>query len=65
MADDILGIDVAKATIDVALQRRETSPIQGSFANSAEGFRQHKFWLKRQRVVQLHTCLEAKQAGER
>jgi transposase len=59
MVDNILGVDVAKATFDVALQRSGTSLIQGSFANSAEGFRQLKTWLKRHQVAQLHACLEA------
>lgn len=59
MACDILGIDVAKATFDVALRRHTASAVQGQFANTPEGFRRLKAWLKRHRVEQLHACLEA------
>lgn len=59
MACDILGIDVAKATFDVALRRSATSTVQGHFDNRPDGFRRLQAWLKRHRVEQLHACLEA------
>jgi transposase len=59
MVSDILGIDVAKASFEVALRRSATNTVQGCFANTAAGFRRLQSWLKRQQIAQLHACLEA------
>ena len=55
----VLGIDIAKAKFTVTLltsdgkRRRKTCP------NTAAGFEELAAWLQRQRVLQVHACLEA------
>jgi transposase len=54
----ILGIDVAQATLEVALlHNRQTH--QGRFDNSEAGLAQLARWLQKRRVRDLHACLEA------
>lgn len=54
----ILGIDVAQATLEVALlHNRQTH--QGRFDNNEAGFAQLARWLGKRRVQELHACLEA------
>ncbi len=56
----VLGIDVAKATIDVALLVDEQSkPRHKVFANSARGFEELAAWLEEQEATQLHACMES------
>ena len=57
-----LGIDISKATFDVALLRDEDKPKSKRFTNNEEGFRQLEVWLRQQLVNDsstLHVCLEA------
>ena len=55
---DILGIDIAKRTFDVALLRN-TKLRNKKFNNNSAGFTQLDQWLVKQAVVNLHACLEA------
>lgn len=59
----VLGIDVAKATLAVALQVRCEQLVSHEFANSAPGHTQLMRWLTKQLdgqpVNDLHVCLEA------
>jgi transposase len=57
--NSVLGIDVAKATVDVVLLYEEASPVHATFDNNANGFKQLKRWLDNRGVQTLHTCLEA------
>lgn len=58
MRHSILGIDVAQATLEVALlHNHQTQP--GSFANTEAGVVQLTRWLEKRRVQALHVCLEA------
>ena len=56
----VLGIDVAKATLDVALADT-TGMILASaqFANDEAGFKQLRKWLQQHKAKQVHACLEA------
>lgn len=54
-----LGIDVAKATLDVALIKDEKKPRHQVFANTAAGHGQLLSWLADNGVQTLHACLEA------
>lgn len=58
MSQFYLGIDVAKAKLDVALlhEQRLTS---GTFDNDEAGLVKLLKWLKQRQVQQLHACLEA------
>jgi transposase len=59
MAPAILGIDVSKATLHIALMEGEGRPKKKVFDNDETGFGQLSDWLKEQRVHQIHACLEA------
>jgi transposase len=54
-----LGIDVSKATLDVALVKDEKKPRHKVFANSAAGHQQLLQWLKDSGATAVHACLEA------
>jgi transposase len=54
----ILGIDVAKETLDVALMQVEKL-ITKQFANTTSGHQQLAAWLVRQEAAKAHICLEA------
>ena len=54
-----LGIDVAKAKLDVVLLNEASQEQSGVFANNATGFKQLQHWLKKRLDGDLHTCLEA------
>ena len=58
MAKSILGIDVAKHKLDVALLN-DGKTISKQFANSPEGFAALRAWLGALPVDALHACLEA------
>lgn len=58
MAQAILGIDVAKETLDVALLKDQRL-LHGQFDNRPDGYQSLLAWLRQQRVVELHACLEA------
>jgi transposase len=57
--NSVLGIDVAKATVDVVLLLEEQASIHGQFDNNPTGFKQLKRWLDKRGVQTLHACLEA------
>jgi transposase len=58
MSDHFLGIDVAKATFDVALDMN-TGVHMAHFKNNEAGFRRLARWLDMQNAGQLHACMEA------
>jgi transposase len=55
----ILGIDVAKASLDVALLIDEQKADHAPFSNDAQGFKQLVRWLEHRGVDGVHSCLEA------
>jgi len=65
MNQPVLGIDISKATFDVALQIGEKTNHQ-KFENTPEGFKQLSIWLQKNKVKKVHACMEATgQYGER
>ena len=54
-----LGIDISKATFDVALLNSDKRPKTAKFDNTPAGFEQLSQWLQAQGVEQVHACLEA------
>lgn len=59
MMTPILGIDVSKATLHLALSQGESRPQKKTVTNDASGFEQLSQWLTQQGVGQVHACLEA------
>ena len=57
--DAVLGIDIAKAKFDVALQGPDGRVRRKSCANTPTGFRELDAWLRRHGVTHVHACLEA------
>ena len=58
MSDSILGIDVSKETLDAYCARGQRK--QGrSFANSPDGWKLVRAWLKAMGSKQAHVCMEA------
>lgn len=57
--DAVLGIDIAKATVAVALRRADGTVRHKSYANAAPGFRALTHWLQHQRITHVHAGLEA------
>jgi len=55
----ILGIDVAKAKIDLALLSPTGKFKSKVFTNNASGFSQLEAWLGKQGVTSVHACMEA------
>lgn len=55
----VLGIDVAKATLDVALLDEQEHWQTGHFANTPTGFRHLLRWLHQRTPAPLPVCLEA------
>lgn len=58
MADYILGIDIAKATFDVALLGGPQT-YRGHFKNTPTGFRKLGRWLCNRDADVVHACMEA------
>lgn len=58
MSLPVLGIDVAKLTLDVALLREQAISTK-RFENSARGFALLQAWLNSCQAPQVHACLEA------
>lgn len=58
MTTSILGIDVAKLKLDVALLH-DGKTITKQFANSADGFHLLQAWLRSLSIASVHACLEA------
>lgn len=59
MADNTLGIDVAKGKFDVVLLRADGKRRWRTFANRAEGFAALLGWLDKQQALPVLACLEA------
>lgn len=59
MADNVLGIDVAKGKFDVVLMRADGKRRWRTFANNPEGFGALLGWLEKQQALPVHACLEA------
>lgn len=55
----VLGIDVSKAKVDVALLLSESKQLTAVFENTQVGFKRLQQWLYRQTKQPLHVCLEA------
>jgi transposase len=55
----ILGIDMAKASFEIALLHPKGVCVTGSFANSPTGFGRLQRWLLSQDALMVHACLEA------
>jgi transposase len=55
----VVGIDVAKATLDVALMDEAGQWQTGHFANDAAGFSRLQRWLEKRSAPGIPVCLEA------
>ena len=55
----VLGIDISKDKVDVALMSVERAVSTATFENKPKGFQQLMKWLGRQQQQPLHACLEA------
>lgn len=55
----VLGIDIAKAKCDVALQCADGKVRHKTFRNTAEGHAELLAWITRYGVSAVHACLEA------
>lgn len=53
-----IGVDIAKATFDVALYQDGRYQL-GHFANDQAGFKKLSKWLKKRQAVGCHVCIEA------
>ena len=58
MEQPILGIDVAKQKLDVALLLNQQT-LTRQFDNSSSGFKLLQAWLESLHVTRVHACLEA------
>jgi len=56
---DMVGIDVSKEKLDVALLRDQGKFRDKVVANSRKGFLELAAWLAKQGVTQAHICMEA------
>ncbi|MGR0482661.1 MAG: IS110 family transposase [Candidatus Electronema sp. V4] len=54
----ILGIDVAKAKLDIALLLPDGKFRSEVVANTPEGFEKLADWLERNSAAQVHACME-------
>ncbi|MCD4827909.1 MAG: IS110 family transposase [Candidatus Cloacimonetes bacterium] len=55
----IIGLDVAKDTLAVALWQAEQPLAQSEFSNTKTGFRRLQRWLHRRIKGPVHVCMEA------
>lgn len=55
----VLGIDISKAKVDVALTKDNQQYKVAEFANDGYGHEALIDWLQRQGVTEVHACLEA------
>lgn len=58
MEQRVIGIDVAKETLDIAMLDR-FHLIHHQLANTQDGYEQFSQWLERQQAFSVHVCLEA------
>lgn len=56
---DMVGIDVSKEKLDVALLREQGKFRDKVIANNRKGFLELAAWLAKQGVAQAHICMEA------
>jgi len=59
MADNWVGIDIAKSSFDVAWLRADGSFRHRTFANRAEGFKDLLEWLRKKEALSAPVCMEA------
>lgn len=59
MANNQLGIDVSKATLDVVLVRSGQPTLSGQFMNTPAGITKLAAWLHKHQRGPVHACLEA------
>ena len=59
MERTILGIDVAKATVDVVLLRPKQAAQAAQYPNTLVGFKKLDKWLRKRKAGTVHACLEA------
>jgi len=58
MEQRVLGIDVAKETLDISLS--DGFHLQhGQFANTEKGHKQLEYWLRERSSTSVHVCMEA------
>ncbi len=55
----ILGIDVAQATLAIALWRADQALVRAEFDNTRAGFNKLHRFLKKRQIETVHACLEA------
>jgi len=58
MSNIILGVDISKATFDVALLNDNKVKTK-KFSNTSKGFSELKQWLKNKGIDTAHACMEA------
>ena len=58
MSVSILGIDISKQKVDVALLVDEKTKHK-TCKNSVEGFETLMLWLEKQGIKKVHACMEA------
>ncbi len=58
MSNIILGVDISKATFDVALLNDNKVKTK-KFTNTSKGFSELKQWLKNKEIDTAHVCMEA------
>ena len=56
---DVLGIDLAKLTLDATLLTDDGKQYYHSFPNTPEAFTQLQSWLTQHGVTQVHACMQA------
>lgn len=59
MRSVVLGIDMSKAKLHLALLQSQAKPQKRQVSNDETGFAQLASWLAEQGVCQVHACLEA------
>lgn len=55
----IVGIDVAKDSLVVALLGEAGDPVVGEFPNNPMGFKKLQRWLNKYKALAVHACMEA------
>src|ERR1043166_4798832 len=59
MTFSIIGIDISKLKFDLCLLRDNGKLKHKVFPNTPSGFLQFSAWLQKQKVEQVHACMEA------
>jgi len=59
MTSATLGIDVSKATLQLALLKGDSRPQKKKVTNDPSGLAELSQWLSQQKVSSVHACLEA------